>query len=290
MPYEFIKIFLCSFGAGRCVLTLRAAYAGEDGPGTVVRQEATIERGENRLPVSLPAPYCGLLSVTLTRLEVWDCFALFRAGKALDEKTEIAILPPAESLSITLTPWEEAAGPCLAERLGALPLEDHHEIRQLREYRIGDRDRFIHWNLTARTGELWVKEFESENQQPANLLLVWGEEIPSLPQWGSFFRLLSALLRGLLRQFPGVSVSWWGDGPQPTRVKVTGDAECKDLLLRLYRWTAGGELPRHSSTSGERQGRFVLDTGLGWYWEDTLLHRFSLEGLEQEIREKHFSL
>ena len=49
---------------------------------------------------------------------------------------------------------------------------NYGEIRQIREYRPGDPVRNIHWNQTARTGQLWVKEYEEREQAGGYRLLL----------------------------------------------------------------------------------------------------------------------
>ena len=280
----------CPLGAGYCSLTIRAAYAGQAGPGDTIRLKAMAKQGEKQLCFSLSAPYCGLLLFRLDRLAVWDGLSLFCAKKALAAEAEAAVFPPWESLSITLSRPAEDANLSMPERAGTPLSEDHHEIRQLREYRMGDRNRFIHWNLSARTDRLWMKEFEEERDRSLVLLLVWKEEMLLLPQQSSFFRLLSALIHGLLQILPRLTVFWWEGEGDPLRDEAADEDGCRRLLVKLYRLAARGNLPRYLPAPEERQGAFLLDTGLGLYWEDRLLHRFSPDGLEQEIREKRFLL
>ena len=68
------------------------------------------------------------------------------------------------------------------------PGESDQEIRQIREYRPGDARRFIHWNQSARTGDLWIKEYERQEEPCAVLLLDSGASGP--PQgadaWDAF--------------------------------------------------------------------------------------------------------
>ncbi len=280
----------CPFGAGHCSLTIRAAYAGQAGPGDTIRLKGMAEPGEKQLYFSLSAPYCGLLLFRLDRLAVWDGPSLFCAKKALAAEAKAAVFPPWESLSITLSRPAEDANLSMLERAGTPLSEEPYEIRQLREYRMGDRDRFIHWNLSARTDGLWMKEFEGQRDRSLAILLVWEEETLPLVQQSSFFRLFSALLYGLLQIVPRLSVFWREEEGRPVWDEATDEDGCRRLLVKLYRLAARGNLPRYLPAPEERQDAFLLDTGLGLYWGERLLHRFSPDELEQEIREKRFLL
>ena len=84
----------CPLGAGYCSLTIRAAYAGQAGPGDTIRLKAMAKQGEKQLCFSLSAPYCGLLLFRLDRLAVWDGLSLFCAKKALAAEAKAAVFPP----------------------------------------------------------------------------------------------------------------------------------------------------------------------------------------------------
>ena len=66
-----------------------------------------------------------------------------------------------------------------------------HEIRQVREYRSGDSLRSVHRNLSARSGNLWIKEYERETEGAARVFLDLSEFSAAGPsERDSFYRLL----------------------------------------------------------------------------------------------------
>lgn len=275
----------CPLGTGRCVLTLEIGY-GEGEKPYPARLEIPVQYGETDLEASLLPPYCGLLSLHITTLEGRDHISLFRFKKPWNVETVLPVFPPAGELNIVFSSLEghdriPRTGP-VKEALG----ENIHEIRQLREYRIGDQIRRIHWNLSARTGGLWLKDPEGDEPLTMALYLAGGDSVLSLSEKSRFFRLFYALALGLLGQSAGLEVSW-RDWEGHTICERAADQEgVRRLLLLLYRTGLSAKAPAPE----ERRGSFVLDTEMRWYWEETLIYRFSPNALEKEIQEKIFWL
>ena len=73
------------------------------------------------------------------------------------------------------------------------------EIRQLREYAAGDPYRLIHWNQTARTDVLWVKEYEPESERSVVIYLDFFRSLSKqdIPL-DAFWEILRAFLEGML--------------------------------------------------------------------------------------------
>lgn len=272
-------------GTGRCVLTLEAGY-GEGEAFPAARLESPVRYGETELEISLLPPYCGLLSLRVTALEGRDHLSLFRCKKSWDAETELAVFPPPGALKIAFSSTGSRDGIPRTGQAERAQGENIHEIRQLREYRIGDQTRRIHWNLSARTGGLWLKELEGEEPLTISLYLAGEGRVLSLSERSSFFRLFYALALGLLEQSAGLEVSWRDREGNIVHGRAAGREEVRRLLLLLYRTGLSAKPPAPE----ERRGSFVLDTGLRWDREETLIHCFSPNELEKEIEEKTFWL
>lgn len=101
---------------------------------------------------------CGRLRIEINRIRLWDYFHFFSLNKKLNLSEEITFLPQIYETVVTV---------CEATRHFAGETEDYEpeaagpdnsQIYQVREYRPGDRLQMIHWKLTARNDELYVRE------------------------------------------------------------------------------------------------------------------------------------
>ncbi len=145
-----------------------------DGP---VRADVTAEGRKLRLralsasdgPVlKLSAAHCGLTELRLDRVILSDPAGLFGAP--------CGNLGP---VSFVLTVWPRRKGEARPEDLPLLPEDEadvlvsrnsgSREPDGVREYRPGDPIRRVHWKLSARTDELYLREFREE-AAPVRLL------------------------------------------------------------------------------------------------------------------------
>lgn len=101
---------------------------------------------------------CGKVRVEIDKLCLWDYFHFFSVGRKFSQSVEVTFLPQIYETAVTV---------CEATRHFAGETEDYEpeaagpdnsQIYQIREYRPGDRLQMIHWKLTARNDELFVKE------------------------------------------------------------------------------------------------------------------------------------
>ena len=165
------------------------------------------------------------------------------------------------------------------------------------EYRPEDSWRHIHWNQSARTGRLWIKEYEEETNGMAVLgLEMQKEHRNSLSDMDCFYRLLSSMVLGFLQQSVRLCVYWFDSEKGCVReMEIFSQEQHRELLLQLYQLSAAEEGGTQEKEMLLRRGAlygsfFLLDTGLGWYKNGKLFHQFSGENLEQEIEQRVFTL
>lgn len=101
---------------------------------------------------------CGKVRLKVNKICLWDYFHYFSVNKQIRLSEEVVFLPKIYETAVTV---------CEATRHFAGETEDYEpeaagpdnsQIYQVREYRPGDRLQMIHWKLTARNDELYVKE------------------------------------------------------------------------------------------------------------------------------------
>ena len=295
----------------RCVLTVEAGFPHRRESGKIrKRLESRAEFGENQSLFRISVPHCGIVRIRLTRIRVYDYFFLFSAGKKTQEEMRLAVFPKAGALQIrsALSEWTDNS--LLQERTDNLQGDARYEIRQVREYRSGDSLRSVHRNLSARSGDLWIKEYERETEGAARVFLDLSELPAADPaERDRFYRLLRALVTGLLVSVSSVEVSWYDSAAAGTgagaeentiirRVSVRDEEECRNMFYRLYQTEerldgAAGTTARrtvrdlqHPRHSRAERDTLILDVKLVLYRNGTPVFRFSGEKLEREIGEQ----
>lgn len=112
-------------------------------------------RMEYLLPFRLDA--AGMFSFSMDEVCVNDFLHLYSFRLKRDFRFELPILPAPVTLPpLNLTKAMIESEESVASADGELT----SDIKQLRDYRPGDRIRDIHWKMTARVGDVMVKEYE----------------------------------------------------------------------------------------------------------------------------------
>ena len=265
----------------RCELRFRFSYL-HDAKRKTRKLYCSADRGDSDTRLLIRSEYCGLIRITADRMRVYDYLSLFSASKQTDMTMEVAVFPSEQTLHIAM-PESSYGTEGISEYTVNRPGEANDEIRQIREYRTGDSNRRIHWNQSAKTDKLWIKEYERETDAAACLLIIPAGEM-SAKQLSLFYKLLSALVTGLLENIAAVRVCWY-DGEKSSFVDfdISDSEQCREMLLRLYRsdLSTGDSVPEHL---------FRVTTALELYRENTLIHRFSAENLVSELSEMTISI
>lgn len=263
---------------GRTVFRVKYGYSSEGGGR---------EKWVNGTGFELCAPWCGQILLQTDRMKIYDSFSLFGAKKRCEEEMRIAVLPREAALRIEISPdfmeeaWQDTGD------LEGRDSDASQEIRQLREYRPGDYNRHIHWNLSAKMEALWVREYERESDKAVAIWLEKEKEQPvGVKELDRFYVLLSALISGLL-PYAKVQVGWYEPQTDMRIAELVSDEEGKRRMLDdLYFLEEsflkeGGKLP-------PAEDGFRLNLKLEWRWRERLIFRFSERNLEHEIRERVF--
>lgn len=99
----------------------------------------------------------GIYTIGPTVLRVADPFGWFEIRRRLDARGELVVYPSLHDLDPLQSGGDAVAA--VLENLTARQIGDEDELRGVREYRIGDSPRRVHWPLTARHRVPVVKEF-----------------------------------------------------------------------------------------------------------------------------------
>ncbi len=249
------------------------------------------DRGEHILSFQSTGEHCGILRFRIRRLTVYDDLGLFGRKRKFQAVWTAVILP--ERCSLRLTASFPGADPLPDAWRIRYPENAGDEVRQIREYREGDPMRHIHWNQTARSGSLWIREYEEERRPPLKLLLETEEPMELSPEErDGFYQTVYAVCGGLLEIAPEVLVFWYDvfrNSYGQMRISESGHRD--ELLGRLYQITEpeGGILQACQAPS-RKDPLFRLTRDLYWYKNETLIWHFSLEHLKEELTEMSFAV
>lgn len=108
--------------------------------------------------------HCGCHFLKADKIYIYDFFKLFRLRIRGNSVVKIEILPRLFGVD------EEWGGTSLCSGESEAyspdrPGDDFSEVFDVREYRFGDREQYIHWKLTCRLNRLMVKEYSMPKER-----------------------------------------------------------------------------------------------------------------------------
>ncbi len=249
-----------------------------------LRMESGLESADCFLSIAEPGSY----EILLRRVRVYDLTGLFcleQRRAVRGERASLGVLPRIYPMGISLS---EAVRGFVGEaemydsvRSGT----DASETLQLRPFRDGDELRNIHWKLSAKEGELIVRENSMPKGCAVSVL------VESVAVGGEAMLQCVASLSFCLmdRECPHY-VAWYNDGLQDiVRVRVDNEESFYEAQLRLLR--EGGAKGKTDIVARYREKysgepvlhRIYVGAGPCFRMDDRETLRFKSSSLEREL-------
>ena len=139
---------------------------------------AVAGKSKSRSNMSMYVSHCGRLQLTLRSVRLYGPFGLFYTNAHIENAVTVFDVYP-DDVEMTVNPVRENPFAYIAEEeySATRPGDDPSELFGVREYRPGDKQNRIHWNLTASRDTLIVKELGLP-VDTATLLLLDCYELP----------------------------------------------------------------------------------------------------------------
>ena len=155
-----IQLRIANHGWIPALLEIHVSVQALSGIRKMKKQRMQILPHESELlSLKQTAEVCGRLQFGIARLKVFDCLGFLSVGRKCKEKTEIMVMPKPYPINLVVshrTRWFPIDGESYAEDRSG---DDTAEIYEVREYRAGDRLQKVHWKLSAKEQDLYIKEF-----------------------------------------------------------------------------------------------------------------------------------
>lgn len=110
----------------------------------------------------------GIYDFSNISLEVNDLFCIFKAVKNIHSKLEINVYPKVHDLSNISLSGKDCYENVINSKSG---IDDFTLIKDIRKYNVGDNLKKVHWKLSAKHGEMYVKNFDAISGKECNLFI-----------------------------------------------------------------------------------------------------------------------
>lgn len=102
--------------------------------------------------------FCGNVEVILESVRLYDLFGIFYIKRKVQRKAYVKVMPEFKLMPVEITRVTREFQADAEEYSGEKKGDDPSELYQVREYRIQDSVRDIHWKLSAKEETFMVKE------------------------------------------------------------------------------------------------------------------------------------
>lgn len=123
---------------------------------TLHKMAVPLTRKKNSFTIPIETEDIGLITVRIKKIVAYDYLYIFKKEIELDYEASVVILPKERNIG-DFPPAVPKDGPDEfeeSENIGNIS----SDVKEIREYRPGDRLQRIHWKLSAKLDDLFVKE------------------------------------------------------------------------------------------------------------------------------------
>ncbi|MBZ4664271.1 MAG: hypothetical protein JG776_1989 [Caloramator sp.] len=112
--------------------------------------------------------YRGIYSLGPIEIKLWDVFGIICFEKSVDIGKSIYVYPKIHYIDNLNLPNFRPLG---THKAKSSTNEDYTSIRNIRGYVVGDNLKRVHWKLSAKRGELQIKEYDISGTNSVNIIL-----------------------------------------------------------------------------------------------------------------------
>ncbi|GEM_PF-2365916 len=157
-------------------------------------------KGINKIFFERTSEKCGIAETQIKHFIVKDPMGLFSQKIKIDKAVTVVTFPTlAKGNNFSFSPTELDTAEEITENAGLTKGDE--DVRDIREYRQGDRIKKMHRNLSARTSEIWIKEYSSGNTPTITLSTEHNKDCDDTYYEGLFSALQYFLDNGIVIRF-----------------------------------------------------------------------------------------
>lgn len=235
-------------------IDLSYQYAGEEKKRKERLWVAVRAKEKKQIVVKHLQKYSGKVCAELVDCRVYDVLGIWSFRKRMKKKAEILIFPKTYPIVTEVTVQTSnfsLEGERFSEEVSG---DDPSELFALRDYQPGDRMARIHWKLSARKGEWYVKEFGRPVGTAVLLLLepVWKEGGQSAAEISRYLQTAVSLVRSLLNAECSHVVSWIMENGELERAMIFTEEDVYLFAIRFLETWGAGRASQESLTESYR--------------------------------------
>lgn len=259
-----------------------------------------IINGDPQSAFNLILDKAGNYEISIRRMRVYDISGLFYLSRRSTEKASVVVLP-------TVCPVNVVVSGAVRNFIGDSEIydtvrsgDDAGELLKLRAFREGDKMKDIHWKLSAKAGELIVKESSMPKACSTVLLLDSCGAVKRAGRVGrtdAYIRVAASLSFSMMDKDCPHYVAWYSRRFRDVvRMSVADEESFYELLVYLLQDFGIEQKEDVAGLYQEKYSaevllhRLLLNWNLELYEKDLLLARFDARNPEKSLAETELLL
>ena len=179
--------------------------------------------------------YAGMVKIYVSDMECRDYLGIQKKSKKVQEEYRVVVTPKQVVLATDFIARHRTVALEKEDILYFQGMEDVSEVADIREFQNGDRIQRIHWKLSSKNEELYVKEYAREQEQVITLLLELHQDEKEIGYFNEMFTAFYSSSQWLLAQDMVFAVQWYDKRLQQSINRiVTCQEELLDVLQHFY--------------------------------------------------------
>jgi uncharacterized protein (DUF58 family) len=182
----------------------------------------------------------GVYNLGEVHFSISDLFSVFEMRKNVDLNVQIKVYPKIYELNKFIVNGSDIFKNAMSIKTN---IEDLYSARDIRKYTLGDNLKRVNWKVSAKHGELYVKELESVSGEESNLILDLGRHNTLLDDNGLSEEQLVDFCISLVNymQLKGVKTKLFINAKLPKKVHVESRQDFNELMEYFINQSSDGE-------------------------------------------------
>lgn len=245
-----------------------------------------ISSAVNKKSCAYPKPvvtgqYCGIMHLNVYGVKVTDYAEIFKVRCRCKAENEILVFPVEKKISFDIFSNNLNGNMESSEKEGRRGGGNSQEIHQLKPYEWGDPVKNIHWNLFAKTDEIYCKEYsDTENSNIVIYLDLKNRNTDNLKMTDGFYEICQALMLGVLERFGGCEICFVSGSKIYSR-NFTDRENLRDIMTDIY--YAEKTEKNSSNLFKDDKNVITLNCDLELFLNGRKIYSYSAENYIEEI-------
>lgn len=188
--------------------------------------------------------YCGRIDISVKKFKLYDFTGIWSFKGKIGKAVQLYVLPQSGNVNVSVSDRNNEYIDEPMKFSENEPGDDCSQVFDLREFRDGDKVQRIHWKLSAKRDEMYVKEFSMPIDASAEILLELSLATREnlLKYTDTIIETAYGLSVAFLDQEIYHYISWYDNGTgEIIRREITNEADIWNTLNELYHATLYSE-------------------------------------------------